>query len=193
MLIVEGPDAVGKTTLCKKFLDRLPGHVYSHMSRPPKIFDRYWGHVELMGRKVVQDRFHLGEIVYPTVRGETPKITPMEIRLLDAKIRLLGGMTVLVTATRDLLETRLSNQEQMYSAADSLKAADIFRSNKYFGAGLGRGLSIWNGYEVDIDVKIDLSESNPFVSDESVDRIVETYLHRQREVLNIAHRAPVFL
>jgi thymidylate kinase len=177
MLIVEGPDGVGKTVLCKKLLERLPDHIYSHFSRPPKVFDQYWGWADRVHPLLVQDRFHLGELVYPKVRGEESQLDPETYRLVDAKIRQAGGFIVLVTAEISLIRARW-NDKQMYDREQTVKAAVYFRD-------LTREC-----LQVDVDFEFNCNEKVPYVRDDEIDEIVDRYQERSRQVLDILSRRP---
>jgi hypothetical protein len=179
MLIVEGPDCVGKTTLCKKLLEHLPNHAYQHLSRPPIGFDSYWWHAKQMNRFIVQDRFHLGEMVYPALRNE-PILNYNTYFLLDAKLRQLGGIQVLVTATPTLIYKRFEPIEQMYDLQHTLTAALMFRN-------LGDLLQ-WPRVAGTMDFVIACDEETPYVTDEQIGRILERYKSRQTHLDSILRR-----
>lgn len=172
MIIVEGPDGVGKTTFCKKLLDRLPAHIYSHFTRLPEGFDYHWGYSDRVSRNIVQDRFHLSEVVYARARREESPLTPEMYRLVDAKLRLVGAVTVLVMADSELIESRWHGT-QMYSLAVTLKAAMEYRHVDW---------------PADIDLVIQCDNDKPFPTDEDADKVVSIYLHRQSLISGIAGR-----
>lgn len=182
MLIVEGPDGVGKTTLCKKLLAGLPGYVYSHFTRLPRGFDYHWGYADRVSRYIVQDRFHLSEIIYSAARGEDTPLTPELYRLVDARLRLAGAYTLLVTADRRVLEPRWGTG-QMYSLERTLAAADFF-------AGLPAN---YPGYCLDIDYHHHCTAGGPYVTDAVVDRVLTEYKARQSLVTRLAGCRPATL
>lgn len=63
MIIIEGPDHVGKTTAAKRLCE-LSGMKYSHMGVPPDDWDWHDNFLEMVQPYIVQDRFHLGGIAY---------------------------------------------------------------------------------------------------------------------------------
>lgn len=101
MLVIEGPDNVGKTTLAKRICERL-GARYSHMSRPPVGFDFFGGYKDMIRQKtvdgitplVVQDRFHFGGIAYHE------NVLPLHrLEIVSSWVRAVGGLIVLVHAS----------------------------------------------------------------------------------------------
>lgn len=173
MLIVEGPDLAGKTTLCKKTLEYLTDHVYAHFSRLPKHFDYYEMYIDRMSRYIVQDRFHMSEIVYARVRNEEPNISHNRYRMLDAQAILHGGFTVVLFASKpeDTLLTRWREGE-MYDQDRVLLA------NRFFSQIAQSGC--FHGYRINVDYTIDVSTENI-----DLDHLLVEYAHFLAEV--IAH------
>lgn len=133
MIILEGSDLVGKTALANAIVAhpviKSRGMTYSHLSRLPDDFNRYWHYVNLMNRFVVQDRFHMSEIVYATMRCEATLLTPYRYKLVDAALRLFGGFTVVILASNDTIVERFNRRErpEMYSLEQILYANELFR------------------------------------------------------------------
>ena len=166
MLIVEGTDGVGKTTLAHELCRRLPGWVYSHFSRLPDEFHRYHDYLPFMARRQVMDRFHMSEIAYAEARGDEQIQFPEQYKLLDARLRLFGAYTVVVTATNAVLEATY-HDKQMYDLALIKRANVVFQR------------IVSKPTYVDWDCVI-VAERDHFPSDSPlVDQIVEDYLQRQ--------------
>lgn len=182
MLLLEGCDGVGKTTLAKRLVKELDGHIYAHFTRLPRDFDRYWGYRERMSTHVVQDRFHLSEIVYAYARGDESPLCPDTYRLVDAAVRQLAGFTVLITADDALIGKRWHG-DQMFSL--DLTLATNERYSK-----LG---AFFTDYEIDIDYRFHCTEQEPYVTDRAVAEILERYRRRLRTVNAIASGKPFAL
>lgn len=167
MFILEGADLVGKTTLAKRILERPVmqhrGYTYAHLSRPPCGFDHYWDYIGMMNRHVVQDRFHMGELVYRSVLKQDTPLTPYMIRLIDAQLRLIGAYTVIVIATRDMIKARAKQR------AEPLDVEQIIRIN--------------DAYQLDVTLQIDWAKKlyidGDGATDFMVDKLVEEYIARQ--------------
>ena len=121
MLILEGPDCVGKTTLAKALLKQWNSDprrygcwpaIYQAFSRLPDNWHHYKSYLPYITRGTIQDRFHLSELVYSfACRGEKlSKLTPEWLRLLEARLTLAGSVTVVVTATNERIEYEYERQ-----------------------------------------------------------------------------------
>jgi broad-specificity NMP kinase len=128
MLIIEGADGVGKTTAALR-LCTMSGLERRHMSRPPEDYDHLSEYVDGVHRGV-QDRYHLGSIVYGRMLGRGTYPTAAEMRLVQAYLRWQGCLVVVLTADRPWLEERLlqNPKEEMYSNELILDANDSYRS-----------------------------------------------------------------
>lgn len=180
MLIVEGVDGVGKTTLCKRLLKALPTHVYSHFTRLPSQFDGYWGYVERASPRIVQDRFHLSEVVYANIREEAPVYGPETLRLIEAKLRQLGSFNVLLCADPYLIKERWT-PDQLYDLGKTMTAADRFNQ-------LATG--IWSEWKFDMDLIYVLNKEKPYVDEDDVAEILRGYSTRQGALDRVIERRP---
>lgn len=184
MLIIEGSDLVGKSTLCQNLVKRLAdsGHTYSHLSRLPDAFHRYWSYVDRAARFVVQDRFHMSEIVYAEARGDGTSLSPEKYRLVDGFLRGLGAYTIVISCSDDLLVERYKTraQEEMYKLELVLNVNSFFRH-------IGRKCG-WKNYNaIDVDFACVCTPSNPFVSDNEVEQILKEYRNRQ-DMINLVFK-----
>lgn len=161
MIILEGTDSVGKTMMAQTLCEIVAGRtgcgaqqLYGHMSRPPDDFD----HVSEYMRGVrlgVQDRYHLGSIVYGRILGGGTFPQPRKMRVVQAYLRWMGCHVVIVTCSRDSLRERLmkdvSRREEMYRVDQILDAGDAY-------AGLARSTNMGEPY---CDELIDVTRSWP--------------------------------
>lgn len=169
MLIIEGTDLVGKTTLAQTLTKRLAysGYVYSHFTRLPRGFDYCWDYIARASRRVVQDRFHMSEWAYSQARDD-PEPSPLsceKYRVIDGYLRSIGAFTVVILAEESLIRSRLG-REEMYDIDVILKAQNSF---KY--------LTTTRACDYDLVIKCD--ERNPWPDDQ---RILSAYLARQEAI-----------
>lgn len=171
MLIIEGSDLTGKTTLAKTLLKELKGFKYQHLSRLPDEFDRYWDYCRLVNPGIVQDRFHMSEPVYARVRGDETTLGPEQYRLIDAMLRCYGAFTVVLICEDDaLLESRWREGE-MYDVS-SVKRANNFYTRIVYGD--------FSPYmQVDFDYVICETKARPFPTEQDVHNILKCYAMRQ--------------
>lgn len=101
MLVVEGPDHVGKTTFCKKVVERLEALFpvyYAHMGRPPMSFNFGSDYYTRISEYAAQDRFHLGGFVYHS------RLSIAQMRLISSYCRAEGGLVVAITVPPETIE-----------------------------------------------------------------------------------------
>lgn len=167
MLIIEGADRVGKTTLCHKLIERLAPTgpwMYRHFGPLPESWMHPWDYFPHMSRYVVQDRFHLSEWVYRRAEGQAnPDLTSEKYRLIDAQLRLLGSVTVVITASAKIIDERGGDRRAM-------TANRIFSSLPRF---------------IDIDFHYHVNEYNNDYSG-LIDDVLKKYSQRQ----NLTRRLP---
>ncbi|MHC4606860.1 MAG: hypothetical protein ACYTAF_07965 [Planctomycetota bacterium] len=102
MLVVEGPDLVGKTTLCGKLAEHLEECYgmptrYAHLGREAAG----WGPTEYASvvlPRTICDRLHMGDVVYGQTLLREGTISPEDYLRVDAAVRLAGGLVVLLDA-----------------------------------------------------------------------------------------------
>lgn len=129
MLIIEGADLVGKTTLQRELLKRLPQHVPAHFTRLPPGFDFYHHYLTAANRWAVQDRFHLSELAYARFNRVGPSPLEAHVDLLHHRLRYeFGAFTVLLIAeTRDVFTTRWREGE-MFTLQQVMEVNDAFQA-----------------------------------------------------------------
>lgn len=134
MLILEGPDLVGKTTLAKKIVAEahkihIPAS-YTHFSRLPACWQFPTSYRHYVSRYGVCDRFHMSEIAYSEARGDSRKLTAEGYRLVDTWCRLQGSVTVLIRARPGVISARYArksnSREEMYKDSVIERANDIY-------------------------------------------------------------------
>lgn len=178
MLIIEGSDNLGKTTLAKKIVRRVSGMgipvVYSWMTRPnEQIFDFFKDYKKMINPCAVQDRFHLGGLAY-----HNDKIPLHRLQIINSWIRSVGGLIVVLYA----------NDEKWYEKhiqADKRKSIlsieEMCAGNHFFKNYAKSG---------DLDFSNNIlplfcQQSTPyFVSDSNVEELIEEWT-RRRQLLEI--------
>lgn len=163
MIILEGPDRVGKTTLAHKLTEAIKG-TYVHFSRLPDSFHRYFDYLPYIKPLNVLDRFHMSEPVYASARGDKElKTNQVWYSAIDRAILANGGVTVLITVDLDLLDSRWTDEE-MYDLKTTKMAAVEFRD-------ISQGLSSF-GIHPHFDLHFHCTKDKPFLTDEDAQIIV---------------------
>lgn len=128
LIVIEGPDKTGKTTLAKAIAEQL-GYEYKHFSAPKgSPADEYIDFLLKLRRPTVCDRFHLGELVYgPMFRGKAG-ITPLELVTIERLMRLKQTILIQAVTNMMLANKRLvhSTQHEAVDTKQNLAAAEGF-------------------------------------------------------------------
>lgn len=191
MLIIEGSDLVGKTTFAKKMLDFLNStakmpHIYAHFSKLPDAFNFFTHYLERASRNIVQDRFHMSEIVYSNVcryhNGQSP-LYPEKYRLVDAYLRYLGAITVVIIAEPTWLKRQVKEKHsrgEMFSEEQIVRVNDAFGYLCHKDQETARTFNWLADYNPDIDFVYCVSESNPHPAENAnfCAQVLEAYLNR---------------
>jgi len=181
MLIVEGTDLLGKTTLCEELRKRINArsearYTYEHFSKLPKNWLYYWDYIPHMRRRIVMDRFHMSEIAYRWARGEDQVLSSETYRILDGRLRTLGAYTVVVVGTGEVLNTRIGTRPETHTG-DQIQRADLAFKMLIGELPADEILSV---YHPDVDHVTHVTSCSEYPSMMAdVDTIVEEYLTRQ--------------
>lgn len=191
MLVIEGPDGVGKTTFAMKCLNaaykslmptlkRMPQ--YCHFGKMPDWWQYYTDYVPFAAAPyLIADRFILSELVYGSALRSGPKISSFCWDRLHALMTVSGSLTVVLSIETELLEERLSNKQDenttgvQYDLQQILKVNDGYQS--YINACVtARSVSyLGERYRPYIDVMLDMTRESPFPTDEMVDVVVKKW------------------
>ena len=197
MIVIEGGDAVGKTTLARYLVELLNGihnkpHVYRHLGKLADTFDQYWDYLPLMHRFSVQDRLYASRCIYGSVAHNQRALTPEEYRLLDAHARTLGTVHVFLTADEELIRERCATEaERADTTHRGLYDADtVLRVNDWLYRSLTQG---WDGnglrehWHADVDYHFHMTKEDPFAR-RHADVILAKYFERQKALEEVLCR-----
>jgi len=134
VIIIEGADGVGKTTaaeyLAKKMgelLQRSSEACYRHMDRPSPRFDHFMEYAQQVG-PVVQDRFHLGNVVYQRMLAKGQGgLDAKRFCMVQRYLRWQGALVIVLVADHDWLADRFHLKEELYKKETVLAANEGFR------------------------------------------------------------------
>lgn len=113
MLIVEGPDQIGKSHFCNNVLEYIRNQGFPvmprHFGRLPKCWVHPTSYRPHISKMVVQDRFHMSEWVYRHAIDGTCSLTQPMYKQIDHWIAEVPHLTVVFTADEHFLENQWSN------------------------------------------------------------------------------------
>ena len=185
MIVIEGPDLVGKTRLAKRLesmfeggaFPPIPAMVYQHLSKPPVGLSALQLYSSLAGLHFIRDRFHISEPLYAKAAGRDAMFFPEEGRMVDAHLRVMGTLTIIVTCEDCLIEDRYAELKDR----EMFPLETVLRVNNYFHS-LARKNGEWKDYKFDLDYHIHCDKAKPFPSRWDLEQIIESYTERRRLV-----------
>lgn len=172
MLIIEGPDCAGKTTLAKKFvnlLGRYLPYIYQHLSRLPKGWSLH-EYFDLIYLCRVQDRFHISEPLYAQMRGDTSLFQFGDAfqKAIEARLASVGALTVILLPSDSCIKN-LWKPDQMYTLDQTLHIAALYREYA------------WNKANLQTTMVYAFNSEFPAENHQFMDEVIGRYL-LQREV-----------
>jgi len=138
LIIIEGPDLAGKTTLAGRVADELNRrypqdkttviHKGPPTQHPLDEYERpFWGYRPGRGAHVVCDRLHWGEYVYPQVFGRDTQLTREVWAHLELFLASRGAFVVHVTASSTEIRKRLEKRgDDLVNESQAILARDRF-------------------------------------------------------------------
>ena len=134
MIILEGADCVGKTTIARKLCKEL-GYTYQHLSRPVGLPNgrehrNAQDYIDLIKREVVQDRFMFSDPAYAKARGNGVGLTGDMFIDIKKELNKVGALTVLVTTSWENIVSRW-NSKEMYDLEDIRTAYEWYLNNLF--------------------------------------------------------------
>lgn len=143
LIILEGTDGAGKTTLAKQLVTEVEAHGESHEilhAGPPEtglsVFEQYA--LPLLERReqiakpdhlLILDRWHLGELIYgPLLRGKSA-LEPEQFAYLELLLQSLGAVKVVVNATDSAIRSRVgAHRDDLVSVDQAIAIKEKFLS-----------------------------------------------------------------
>lgn len=189
-IIIEGPEASGKTTLANFILDHYPYFEYNHATS--KTPNDYNYHKELLNKHYsLCDRFCIGELVYPKIYNREPKLNIGEVYNLFNQCKENNDIfIILYSSDINILKNRLKERGE-FNYLD-----EIEQQNKLFYT------YAWNliNYDYDRYFVVDISKTNAYdnlyksileILDNNESKGTVNYIYRQicRDLLRNGHDA----
>lgn len=120
MIVIEGCDKTGKSTLAKNLSDDLGIEVVKF--NKPKTGNPYEEYVEFLinlNKDVILDRFNVGEFVYPLVFNRTTMMTRRHLRTVEMMLECLGATVVHARTDPGFIKGKfIEDQENLNTVSD---------------------------------------------------------------------------
>jgi len=146
IILIEGVDGTGKTTLART-LQQVSSHRALFHAGPPQTasaFREYVRPLELAndGWTIICDRWHLGEMVWPTIFGRESMYTPgtgaLSFNWIEEHIKAIGVPVTAIFLQRDL-EGIIAELYDRKEATDYIEHA-----TQLYNDAIGRSAFNWN-------------------------------------------------
>lgn len=113
MILIEGPDRCGKSTVAKEVMKLLPRWSYRHHTKPPVDPVAYFSWFLADARpRVVVDRLHWSDYAYGKTYDEVGmKLTPHEWRMVELALATQGTTVLLLTDAAENIVKRWGKDE----------------------------------------------------------------------------------
>ena len=130
-VIVDGPDAVGKSTLAE-FVEKIFGFKSVHSDAKSKNDYEYHSDLLHADESKFYDRFMAGEYVYPRIYGRDAKLTISEMEKLMKEIIDTNSLYVIMnTSDTDILIRRLAERKEFHYFKEMSPQVQHFRDFAY--------------------------------------------------------------
>lgn len=173
-IIIEGPDATGKSTLAIKVLNKYKMTSIIHSTSSTR--NDYTYHADLLDAHecAVFDRFHIGEMIFPEIYKREGKLTFEEFSALNKKIIDNHDMLIILyTSDLKVLEDRLIERGE-YNYLDEIKEQnELFAKYAY----------ILDVYEYNLFKFVDISKPGAY---DELDEWIDS--HYNKKTINVAYR-----
>lgn len=172
-VILEGPDATGKSTLAEKLKKKYGMKIINSTS---KTRNDLAYHIDLLDYQsnTVFDRFHVGEMVYPDVYGREGKLSDQDFLKITTRITENNDLFIVFYASDiSVLKERLIKRNEL----DYLD--EIEMQNKLFM----KWIYVINAYEYKNFIAVDVSKTSAY-------KMLDTWINKRisKNTPNIAYR-----
>ena len=107
-VLIDGPDGVGKTSICEKLANKLGCNIIRLTHGGDRSLSAYCESVSI--DNMVHDRTFLSEIIYPKYFGRESRVNDVLIHAVSTLISTLEAKVFILTADDDVLIERLSKR-----------------------------------------------------------------------------------
>lgn len=131
LIVLEGSDGAGKTTLAEKLAEALPGPVGRQSFRAPtgdplQEYESFLRRVALTPEaSYIVDRMHWSEMVYGTIFRPNDHMSEGSFRHLEMVLQGQGGLTVLLDPPAEELRQRLHDRGDDPRALPGMREEDV--------------------------------------------------------------------
>lgn len=125
-IIIEGPDATGKTTLAEKLLANYDLTTIHGTAKTPNTLSYY---TELLHKdNQIFDRFHLSEYIFPQIYGRPFKLTYYDFKKITEEIIATNTFFIIfLTSDMSILNERLIARKEYDYLKEIIPQNELFK------------------------------------------------------------------
>lgn len=122
LIIIEGCDGTGKTTLANKLIEDFK-FSYNKENKPP--YDGFKYYIDRAtsfksGDNIILDRFHLGEIVYPSIKKDRTPLDLTKQHLIERALIPQNTLLILGKTSKDFIINTFNTRGETYVNEDEI-------------------------------------------------------------------------
>lgn len=124
-IIIEGPDATGKTTIADKILAKHKLSVLHDTGKTKN--DKYYYFDLLHQDNFIFDRFHLSEYIFPQIYGRAAKLTWQDFNFInEEQIKTNTYFILFITSDMNVLNERLKARGEYNYLEEIIPQNELF-------------------------------------------------------------------
>ena len=166
IIVVEGPNNVGKTTFIDAFLKKHKDFSVRHITDKDDNTIEFYESLLSTSENMIYDRCHPGEMVYPVIYGRESNVNIVNFPELCEKHR--NVVYIFIDATDEFKIRGFNNKHEDYDMQMIIKEQDLFNSVMRITKLYSKTYYIMNDINtVDINTKYLLEELNKLIEQEN--------------------------
>lgn len=125
-IYLDGPDAVGKTTLCEKIKAEFGYEIMHFSGSDPNTYEDYMDHIE-HDKNTIYDRFSFGELVYSKIYKREPRMTKKQVwQTFRAMMNNHDAVVIYTCSNMEIIYKRLKERGEYSYIAEMEQQVKLF-------------------------------------------------------------------
>lgn len=138
MIIIEGCDKTGKTTLANSLNKKLGFDIVKfNQPKTDNPYFEYMSFLEKVDNPKIVDRFHVGEFVYPVIYNRPMVLTRRHFRIIDLSLQTLGAIKILASTNVEFIKNKFKKDGEEVNKIQDIELTTMLFNlyNSYISTG----------------------------------------------------------